>query len=143
VSLSPCLPRCVSRCVSLTVSPSLSLSLCLSHQMLAALRVYNFALLLLGVLDPGPWRLQPSEAPTGWRCNVMDAVGLHGPTAARRAAGWVDVLVFALLHAQVRPLPAWAASVSEWSCLATAGGIPKHRVSEHPAGRVSTPAQAR
>jgi hypothetical protein len=38
------------------------------------------------------------------------------------------------------PCPPRPASVRERSCLATADGIPKHRVSEHPAGRVSTPA---
>ena len=31
---------------------------------------------------------------------VMDAVGLHGPSAARRAGAWVDVCVFVLLHLQ-------------------------------------------
>jgi hypothetical protein len=38
--------------------------------MLAALRVYNFLLLLLGVVDQGPWRLQPNAPPEGWQCNV-------------------------------------------------------------------------
>ena len=38
--------------------------------MLAALRVYNFSLLLLGVVDQGPWRLQPNAPPEGWQCNV-------------------------------------------------------------------------
>lgn len=43
----------------------------------------------------------------------MDAIGLHGPSGARRAGAWVDVCVFVLLHLQAAAvdLPSYTQAV--------------------------------